>query len=134
MVAVLDEDGVLPSEVLLAMRASLQGRAAGQEGGRRETGLQDAVEINIPKRVMASHINKSLELARGGTYKPLPETAKGKHTVACTRDVWESGPHRQGVHLRHGGAGGLYTQVGTAREIQGELTGEEAQAQAQPQP
>ena len=72
---VLDEEEALSAEVLLAVRAALQGKLGGPSRGSKERSLQDAVEVTIPRRVQAVDINKYLELAFRDTFEPLPEAA-----------------------------------------------------------
>ena len=77
----LDDEEPLPADLLLAIRAALQGPARGAATGATK-GFQDAFDITIPRRVKTEDINRYLELAFGNTFEPLPEAAEGK--VRCS--------------------------------------------------
>ena len=73
----LDDEEPLPVDLLLAIRAALQGRARGVAAGAAK-GFQDAPDITIPRQVKTEDINRYLELPFGNTFKPLPDLAEGK--------------------------------------------------------
>ena len=87
----LDEEEALTADVLLVIRAALQGRPESPAGGGKERGFQDEVEVTIP-------LNKYLELAFGDTFEPLPEAAQGKHTIVCARKTADA--IRSGITIR----------------------------------
>ena len=73
----LDDKEPLLADLLLTLRAALQGPARGAAAGASKS-FQDAVDITIPRRVKTEDINRYLELAFGNTFQPLPQSAEGK--------------------------------------------------------
>ena len=93
----LDDKEPLPADLLLAIRAALQGPARGAAVGATKS-FQDAVDITVPRRVKTEDINRYLEQAFGNTFKPLPESAEGKVCLRCTRKMADA--MREGVTIR----------------------------------
>ena len=94
----LDEEEALTADVLLVIRAALQGRPESPAGGGKRRSFQDEVEVTIPRKVKAADINKYLELAFGDAFEPLPEAAQGKHTIVCERKTADA--VRRGITIR----------------------------------
>ena len=94
----LDEEEALTADVLLVIRAALQGRPESPAGGGKRRSFQDEVEVTIPRKVKAADINKYLELAFGDAFEPLPEAAQGKHTIVCARNTADA--IRRGITIR----------------------------------
>ena len=80
----LDDEEPLPADLLLAIRAALQGPARGVAAGTPK-GFQDAVDITIPRRVKTEDINRYMELAFRDTFEPLRALAEGKVHLQCAR-------------------------------------------------
>ena len=93
----LDDEEPLPADLLLAVRAALQGPARGAAAGAAK-GFQDAVGITIPRRVKTEDINRYLERAFGNTFEPLLESSEGKVCLQHTRKTADT--MRKGVTMR----------------------------------
>ena len=80
----LDDEEPLPADLLLAIRAALQGPARGAAASATKS-FQDAVNITIHMGVKTEDINRYLELALGNTFELLPDSAEGQVRLHCTR-------------------------------------------------